>query len=338
MLGEDEERQQSRQRASRIQSKKMKQKGDEVAHDESEEEVEEVDLQRAEPEPDAGTVPQQVDNESSTHSSSPDPHSDGEALVEADLVQETSPVAAKRVDMARERKSITQIRHFSGLLISTSVFHSMAILADLVGAGIMLIGGKFPENIHGFLYGAIPAAFAALIATILFSIASCLKYEMATPEEKRLIQNGVLTSVLSVVLVAVAFPLAYKVETVGAFIAFAFSLAAKVVALICCLLLLQSQEAQQKRRWKLRIALLVVFLLFLGVGIWRYSPDVPINDYPDCHVDKPLWIGDGICDGGQYAVEECGYDGGDCGLTGDPCEWNSDCVLDLCNSTTEVCE
>ena len=37
-------------------------------------------------------------------------------------------------------------------------------------------------------------------------------------------------------------------------------------------------------------------------------------DYPNCHVDKPHWIGDGAgCNAGEgYTTIECGWDGGDC--------------------------
>jgi len=36
------------------------------------------------------------------------------------------------------------------------------------------------------------------------------------------------------------------------------------------------------------------------------------NDYPNCSVRYPSWIGDGICDGFDYNTTECGWDGGDC--------------------------
>ena len=40
--------------------------------------------------------------------------------------------------------------------------------------------------------------------------------------------------------------------------------------------------------------------------------DCLIADYPNCHVTFPTNIADGYCDGGNYNVEECGWDGGDC--------------------------
>jgi hypothetical protein len=36
------------------------------------------------------------------------------------------------------------------------------------------------------------------------------------------------------------------------------------------------------------------------------------NEYPNCAVDNPIYIGNGLCDGGQYNSTECGLDGGDC--------------------------
>lgn len=54
-----------------------------------------------------------------------------------------------------------------------------------------------------------------------------------------------------------------------------------------------------------------------------------VEGYPNCHVDMPSWIGDGICDGEEYNTEACGWDGGDCA---DPEEWikynGQACVFD----------
>ena len=40
--------------------------------------------------------------------------------------------------------------------------------------------------------------------------------------------------------------------------------------------------------------------------------DCVVEDYPDCHVNNPDWVGDGYCDGENYNTAECGWDGGDC--------------------------
>ena len=45
--------------------------------------------------------------------------------------------------------------------------------------------------------------------------------------------------------------------------------------------------------------------------------DCIISEYPDCHVDYPTSIGNGVCDvdyngAKSYNTEECGWDGGDC--------------------------
>ena len=53
--------------------------------------------------------------------------------------------------------------------------------------------------------------------------------------------------------------------------------------------------------------------------------DCDIEDYNDCNVKYPHQIGDGICHGGDYNTEVCGYDGGDC------LAWNAkfpDCNID----------
>ena len=34
--------------------------------------------------------------------------------------------------------------------------------------------------------------------------------------------------------------------------------------------------------------------------------------FPNCQEEFTDWIGNGICDGGEYSSKECGYDGGDC--------------------------
>lgn len=55
------------------------------------------------------------------------------------------------------------------------------------------------------------------------------------------------------------------------------------------------------------------------------TSDCEVEGFPDCSVDIPVQIGNGVCNGGDYNTEVCGYDGGDC------IEWNQkfpDCKLD----------
>ncbi len=40
--------------------------------------------------------------------------------------------------------------------------------------------------------------------------------------------------------------------------------------------------------------------------------DCFIPEYPNCQVDVSKYVGDGVCNGGKYNVESCGFDGGDC--------------------------
>ena len=37
-----------------------------------------------------------------------------------------------------------------------------------------------------------------------------------------------------------------------------------------------------------------------------------VSGYPGCNVENPNFINDGGCDGGEYNTIECGFDGGDC--------------------------
>ena len=34
--------------------------------------------------------------------------------------------------------------------------------------------------------------------------------------------------------------------------------------------------------------------------------------YPNCNVEKPCLVGNGVCNGAVYNIEKCGCDGGDC--------------------------
>lgn len=51
--------------------------------------------------------------------------------------------------------------------------------------------------------------------------------------------------------------------------------------------------------------------------------DCLIEEFPDCHVDWPSWIGDGWCQGDEYNTAKCGWEGGDCLVKGFP-----DCHVD----------
>ena len=46
---------------------------------------------------------------------------------------------------------------------------------------------------------------------------------------------------------------------------------------------------------------------------WDGGDCVDFNrQYPNCEVETPYYLGDEDCDGGRYNTEECGWDGGDC--------------------------
>ena len=69
---------------------------------------------------------------------------------------------------------------------------------------------------------------------------------------------------------------------------------------------------------KLVINLLGIFLILSCI---RYpQPNMTIvraltiDNFPNCEVEDPSWIGDEYCDGGEYNTEECGFDGGDCDI------------------------
>ena len=36
------------------------------------------------------------------------------------------------------------------------------------------------------------------------------------------------------------------------------------------------------------------------------------RDFPNCQVNKTIYLNDGRCDGGMFNTEECGWDGKDC--------------------------
>ena len=47
-------------------------------------------------------------------------------------------------------------------------------------------------------------------------------------------------------------------------------------------------------------------------GCFYDDGDCILDEYPDCHVYPPSFVGDGKCHGQEFNTEECGWDGGDC--------------------------
>jgi len=47
-----------------------------------------------------------------------------------------------------------------------------------------------------------------------------------------------------------------------------------------------------------------------------------------CDVEMPWWLGDGICDGGDYNTAACGYDGGDCDELNEFFKLHPDCDVE----------
>ena len=56
--------------------------------------------------------------------------------------------------------------------------------------------------------------------------------------------------------------------------------------------------------------------------------------YPYCSVYHERWIGDGVCDGGPYDTEECGYDGGNCPCVDGSFGPNCDLYYPFCYAPT----
>ena len=55
------------------------------------------------------------------------------------------------------------------------------------------------------------------------------------------------------------------------------------------------------------------------------------EQFPDCQIEYPDWIGNGSCDGGEYNTKECGWDGGDCNLFNNLTNCNVDDPLRIGN-------
>merc|ERR1712071_686824 len=53
-----------------------------------------------------------------------------------------------------------------------------------------------------------------------------------------------------------------------------------------------------------------------------------MKDYPNCQVEEPNRVGDGVCDSGSYNTGGCEWDGGDCDCRVDIPEWLGDGTCD----------
>jgi phage baseplate assembly protein gpV len=72
---------------------------------------------------------------------------------------------------------------------------------------------------------------------------------------------------------------------------------------------------------------------------WDGGDCLSVDGYPLCTVEYPVYIGDGLCDGGAYATEECGWDGGDCKTEGTNCTTDMECASNICDlAATQTCQ
>ena len=66
--------------------------------------------------------------------------------------------------------------------------------------------------------------------------------------------------------------------------------------------------------------------------------DLFLYYYPYCNASNPNKIGNGICDGGIYFTEDCGFDGGDCDDCNVPYKsWVGNSICDGGQYMTEGC-
>ena len=303
---------------------------------------EEIDLEESLDTTSPGAVA--VDGIQSHHTNVPHGDQDEEDLttIQADRVPD--PIYPDHViDTVKQEVVQTKQKRYAGLLIAATVFYGLAIAMYIVGVG-MNFKGDNPWNVFAQIYAYTPAACAVFVATVLYAISMCVA--PTPPEKRRIAKVGLVASISTIVLVLIAGPLLWKVRIKLGYVLAVLSFATTVVALYCTIRLLQ-RDSEPGRCQKLLynqilVGFIVIWFLFLlSFGTWQYQAKLPIDDYPDCHVDYEWWIGDGGCDGLPYASEECGYDDGDCLLPGEACRfetWGNDCLSGICNATTMVCE
>ena len=225
-------------------------------------------------------------------------------------------------------------RHYRPLLISAVVFACLAIGFGLAAVGIIL-NGKFPLR-----YVWMPrimwftAAVCLFLSCILYHVGICCCGKKNNPEDSYLKRTGMMASIFGIVLYCVGSPFYGTPEhhSVAGYILAMLATILIVPYVTSTVLLTRLKENRRKtkviRLWtSLAIAVLIALLV---IGVVVYDTSLPIDDYPDCVVEYDWWIGDGWCDGREYAGEECGYDGGDCRFAGEACEWEKDCLSDLC--------
>ena len=264
--------------------------------------------------------------------------------VKADLVPEVP--SASTIDMKIERLETLRKNRYKNYLIGAVVFYVLSFLFDLFGVGVIL-SAVHPLPDYSTVMAWLPGAMGAMVGLILLSVAMCLMEDDVGPQEKRLFRLGFVSTSVGLILFVAAWPLVdlrVPVHSVAGYILFLVSATGFVTTMICAVLLLKSPEARDNKKLiRLWFFLVGLFLALLGIAVWRYySWNPPIYDYPDCDPFWPQWIGDGECDVldcPSCASEECGFDGGDCGVSGvDTCAVDSDCASNSCNDVDQICK
>ena len=224
--------------------------------------------------------------------------------------------------------------HYRPLLISTAVFACIGIVWSIAAVAFVL-NGTYPLR---YVYMQRMMWFAAVgslfLSCILYHVAICCCGKKGDPDGLYLKRVGMMTSILGIILYGVGSPFYGTVEL--------HSVAGYILAMLATILIipfvsstvLLTRLKENRRRTKvigfwtsLAIAVLIALLV---IGAVVYDTSMPIDDYPNCVVDFDWWIGDGFCDGRDYASEECGYDGGDCRFVGEECYMNYECLSDRC--------